>query len=66
MGWVWEGKPTPRGTHPPPPPLVARALKSHDPNHYRTAFEIMQAVEAGHITQDQGSARLRELGKARR
>lgn len=49
----------------PEPMSLDQSNSGHDPSHYHTALEVLQAVEAGHITQDQGSARLRELGKGR-
>lgn len=35
----------------------------HSPSEYHDAVAVALAVEAGHITQEQGSERLRELGK---
>lgn len=58
-GEEWRGKPD---------PIVQSTdvRNGHDPSHYQESVAVMQAVAAGHITQAQGSARLRELGKAGR
>jgi len=53
-------------TSKPGPMSLDQSNNGHDPSDCRTALEVAQAVEAGHITQAQGSARLRELGKAGR